>query len=203
MSAIEQTLESREVAAMVDKEHRQILKDIRRYIEQFNEGKISPVDFFKESTYVDVKGETRPCYRITKKGCEFIAHKMTGKKGTEFTARYINRFHEMEEEIRSMPAAGRRRVTFLQEIKAAERVMRGMSQKQKLDLYKSIYERHGLCFNIAPEIQIEDRKVSDSEEYREKSINMVAGMGNQDYLFKIYHYILAKYRRDKEYERKE
>lgn len=96
MQTIDQTLESREVAEMVDKEHRQILKDIRRYIEQFNEGKISPVDFFKESTYVDVKGETRPCYRITKKGCEFIAHKLTGIKGTVFTARYINRFHEMQ-----------------------------------------------------------------------------------------------------------
>lgn len=41
--------------------------------------------------------EPLPCYRITKKGCEFIAHKMTGQKGTEFTARYINRFHEMQD----------------------------------------------------------------------------------------------------------
>lgn len=38
-----------------------------------------------------------PCFMVTKKGCEFIAHKLTGQKGTEFTARYINRFHEMEE----------------------------------------------------------------------------------------------------------
>lgn len=38
-----------------------------------------------------------PCYRITKKGCEFIAHKLTGTKGTIFTARYINRFHEMQD----------------------------------------------------------------------------------------------------------
>ena len=58
---------------------------------------ISPVDFWGESTYVDSKGEIRPCYNITKKGCEFIAHKMKSRKGTEFTARYINRFHEMEE----------------------------------------------------------------------------------------------------------
>ena len=34
---------------------------------------------------------------VTKKGCEFIAHKLTGQRGTEFTAQYINRFHEMEE----------------------------------------------------------------------------------------------------------
>lgn len=38
-----------------------------------------------------------PCYQITKKGCEFIAHKLTGTKGTIFTARYINRFHEMQD----------------------------------------------------------------------------------------------------------
>ncbi len=35
----------------------------------------------------------------TKKGCEFIAHKLTGIKGTEFTAKYINRFHDMEDVI--------------------------------------------------------------------------------------------------------
>lgn len=93
---VKTTLTSMEVAQMVEKEHKQILKDIRRYTQQLNEGKISPVEFFTESTYIDGKGESRPCYLVTKKGCEFIAHKLTGQKGTEFTARYINRFHEME-----------------------------------------------------------------------------------------------------------
>ena len=44
-------------------------------------------------------------YCVTKKGCEFIAHKLTGQKGTEFTARYINRFHEMEQELRNLQPA--------------------------------------------------------------------------------------------------
>lgn len=52
-----------------------------------------------ESTYFDANNQSRPCYLVTKKGCEFIAHKLTGQKGTEFTARYINRFHEMEHEL--------------------------------------------------------------------------------------------------------
>lgn len=104
MKEIEQTLSSVEVAEMVEKEHKQILKDIRRYIAQFNEGKISPVDFFNESTYNDSKGESRPCYRVTKKGCEFIAHKLTGIKGTKFTATYINRFHEMENALQTQTA---------------------------------------------------------------------------------------------------
>lgn len=97
MEKLEQTLSSIEIADMIEKSHSNLIRDIRRYIKQFNEGKISPVDFFNESTYKDSKGETRPCYCITKKGCEFIAHKLTGTKGTVFTARYINRFHEMED----------------------------------------------------------------------------------------------------------
>lgn len=97
MREIDQTLNSREVAEMIEKEHSKLLRDLRRYTKQFNECNLAVVDFFRESTYEDAKGETRPCYRITKKGCEFIAHKLTGIKGTIFTARYINRFHEMQD----------------------------------------------------------------------------------------------------------
>lgn len=109
MKNLEITLDSREVAAMVEKEHNMLLRDIRRYMEQmdevnkkaFEEGKgaeckIAQGDFFREFSYLDANNQSRPCYQITKKGCEFIAHKMTGIKGTEFTVRYINRFHEME-----------------------------------------------------------------------------------------------------------
>ena len=97
------TLTSIEVAEMVDKRHTDLLRDIRNYIEQMeenNQRKIASVDFFIESSYKDKKGEKRPCYLITKKGCEFIANKLTGTKGTLFTATYINRFNEMEEFIK-------------------------------------------------------------------------------------------------------
>lgn len=100
MSELEQTLDSREVAEMIEKEHSKLLRDLRRYEEQFTEAKIGFSDFFRESEYKDSTGRTLPCYRITKKGCEFIAHKLTGTKGTLFTARYINRFHEMENIIK-------------------------------------------------------------------------------------------------------
>ena len=92
-------LNSREVAEMVDKKHTDLLRDIRRYVGQLAESNIALGDFFTESTYLDTNGQSRPCYLVTKKGCEFIAHKLTGQKGTEFTARYINRFHEMENQI--------------------------------------------------------------------------------------------------------
>lgn len=95
---------SMEVAKMTEKQHCDLLKDIRRYTGQLIEGKIPLNDFFTESTYVSENGRTLPCYLVTKKGCEFIAHKLTGQKGTEFTARYINRFHEMENGINIIAA---------------------------------------------------------------------------------------------------
>lgn len=95
----QKTITSVEVAEMVGKDHSKLLRDIRNYIDQFNQSKIGFVEFFSESNYKDGKGEIRPCYLVTKKGCEFIAHKLTGVKGTEFTAKYINRFHEMEDVI--------------------------------------------------------------------------------------------------------
>lgn len=96
---IEQTLTSMEVAEMVEKAHNELLKDIRRYCEQLGQGKIPQSDFFTERTYQNCQNKTMPCYDVTKKGCEFIAHKLTGVKGTKFTAQYINRFHKMEDEL--------------------------------------------------------------------------------------------------------
>lgn len=96
----EKTISSLEVAEMVGKQHKNLLADVRGYVEELGQLKIQPSDFFKENTYQNSQNKTMPCYDITKKGCEFIAHKLTGIKGTKFTALYINRFHEMEEQLK-------------------------------------------------------------------------------------------------------
>lgn len=94
------TLTSMEVAEMVEKEHNKLLRDIRTYVEQLGEAKIGHTDFFLESSYKSAQNKDLPCFLITRKGCEFIANKLTGVKGTKFTASYINRFHEMEQVIK-------------------------------------------------------------------------------------------------------
>ncbi len=96
----ENTITSLEVAEMIGKEHSNLMKDIRRYIQKSAEVKIDLGDFFIESTYLDANNQSRPCFNVTKKGCEFIAHKLTGTKGIAFTAKYINRFHNMEDYIK-------------------------------------------------------------------------------------------------------
>ena len=97
----QKTITSIEVAEMVGKDHNKLLRDMREYIIQLDASKIGHTDFFTESEYIDKANRKKPCYLVTKKGCEFIAHKLTGVKGTEFTAKYINRFHEMEDQIRT------------------------------------------------------------------------------------------------------
>lgn len=100
MNELEQKyLSSREVAEMVEKEHKNLIRDIRIYTEYLTESNFEPSDYFIEDTYKDSTGRTLACFKVTKKGCEFIAHKMTGQKGAIFTAKYIERFHEMQDAL--------------------------------------------------------------------------------------------------------
>lgn len=48
--------DSREVADMIDKSHKNLLADIRTYIDYLTGSNFSPLDYFIESSYVDAKG---------------------------------------------------------------------------------------------------------------------------------------------------
>lgn len=97
------TIDSREVSKMIEKRHDHLIRDIDIYSEYLTVPKIGVSEFWRLSSYQDSTGRKLKCYLITKKGCEFIAHKMTGKKGAIFTATYINRFHAMEEALKRPP----------------------------------------------------------------------------------------------------
>lgn len=84
---------------MVGKEHNNVMKDIRRIIEQLGEVK-SYQSYFIESTYTNTQNKTLPNFLLTKKGCELFSTRMTGEKGTQFAVAYIERFNEMENHIK-------------------------------------------------------------------------------------------------------
>lgn len=93
-------LDSRDVAEMVGKEHKNLMRDIRTYIEDLEESsKLSARHFFISSTYISKQGKVLPSYLLTKQGCEFVANKMTGKKGNQFTAQYVSLFNEMKDNL--------------------------------------------------------------------------------------------------------
>lgn len=97
---IEQKLDSREVAEMMEMEHPKLLRKIDDINEDFRKSQIGFSKYWEESSY-RIVGQARNYRRflITKRGCEFLAHKTTGTKGNLFTDRYMDRFAEMENYI--------------------------------------------------------------------------------------------------------
>ncbi len=100
-----ETLPSYQVAEMMEKKHYEVLKmihgtsDRRGIIEVLNDVQMDVAEYFIESTYIDSKGEERPCYECTKMGCDLLANKMTGDKGIIFTAKYVKAFNDMQKAI--------------------------------------------------------------------------------------------------------
>jgi Rha family phage regulatory protein len=98
----ELTIDSREVAEMTGKAHDKLLRDIRGYIKVLDQSpKLETANFFIESTYENNNNQSYPCYLLTRKGCDMVANKMTGEKGILFTATYVTKFEEMENQIKS------------------------------------------------------------------------------------------------------
>lgn len=95
------TISSREVAEMMETRHDSLMRKIDGITKDFTDHKIVVSDFWVDSIYKDVTGRTLKEYQITKVGCEFLAHKSTGTKGNLFTARYMQRFEEMEKALQS------------------------------------------------------------------------------------------------------
>lgn len=92
--------DSRDVAEMINKEHKELMRSIRQYSSILTSADLRASEFFVPSYYEDAKKEQRPCFLLTKKGCDMVANKMTGEKGVLFTAEYVTRFEEMEEQSR-------------------------------------------------------------------------------------------------------
>ena len=169
MNQIEQTLDSREVAGMVGKEHKNLMRDVRSYVKELGELKIEPTDFFTESKYIDKFNRQKPCYNVTKKGCEFIAHKLTGTKGTEFTARYINRFHDMEEHINK-----NKPLTALEQLHLQSQAI--LEVNDKIDEFKQEFEEFK---QDMPLMNIECDRITTA--VRKVGVHALGGKGSNAY----------------------
>lgn len=95
-------IDSRDVAIKIGKYHHHLSRDIRSYISAINENPAlgSAEEFFVESLFrVANSNKSYPHFILTRKGCDMVANKMTGKKGIQFTTAYINAFHAMTKTI--------------------------------------------------------------------------------------------------------
>lgn len=100
MNQLGTTITSLDVAEMVEREHRSVIRDIRTIIKHLGGQHKSVQTYFIDSEYKDSQGRNQFCYKLTKKGCELYSTRMTGEKGTQFAVAYIERFNQMENHIK-------------------------------------------------------------------------------------------------------
>ncbi len=89
----DERMTSLQIAEVTGKNHFDVMRAIRKMEpawEKINESKFALVD------YQDKKGETRPCYSLTKEECLYIATKFND----EARAKLIKRWKELEEQHR-------------------------------------------------------------------------------------------------------
>ena len=154
-------IDSREVAELIGKQHKDLLRDIRGYIGFMINGgerKIAPSDFFVEDTYVSAQNKNMPCFLLTKMGCEMVANKLTGEKGVLFTAAYVKKFNEMEATERAeLEAPSFMPAPRLGEFNACARIIVhalndiGASPAQIVVFLKGVYEPLGITVAVGDE----------------------------------------------------
>lgn len=89
---------SRNVAEVFEKEHKNVLQDVRAVIAACSQ------DFarlnFQLGSYKDANNQERPEYLLTKDGFTMLAMGYTGVKAMQFKEAYINRFNEMATQLK-------------------------------------------------------------------------------------------------------
>ena len=174
------TISSREVAEMMEIKHKHLLEKIDKINKTLTSRKIDPLKYWTESLYKDAKGEARREFQVTKRGCEFLAHKSTGEKGIIFTDRYMDRFEEMENKLIDISTKDK----YISEIDIAKAELSlvevtakllNLNDSSKLALATNIYENHNIPTNLLPQYtKSKDRILPISDLLKKNYINMSA-----------------------------
>lgn len=139
--------DSREVAEKIERPHYELLKSIRKYCDFLAKGNFPASEYFVLADYEDSTGRKLPCYLITKKGCDMIANKLTGKKGVLFTAAYVSAFEQMKKQIEEHRVVQfySTKATSAGEVASLIKALRSVMKDQKSHPTKIAEMAEGVC----------------------------------------------------------
>ena len=171
------TISSREVAEMMEVKHGHLLEKIDNINKTFDNRKIDFQKYWVESSYkTEGNNKTYREYQVTKKGCEFLAHKSTGEKGIVFTDRYMDKFEAMEKALKSpsymIEDPIKRAEAWIEEQKEKRRIEQERNLLQiELDESKDYYSIKRVAFlnNISWKT-LDWRKLKHESNYQERDI---------------------------------
>ena len=168
-------IDSREVAEMMGKTHSKLLRDIEGdkshvgIIEVLTKAQMGLSKYFIEDAYKDKSGKENKCYQCTKMGCEILANKMTGEKGILFTAKYVERFNQMEEELKKISREDELLLTIAKSNDPVERMnaTKEYTDIKMLPLENEIKHKEGIITSLTEGIELASmqQRINDIVRY--------------------------------------
>lgn len=95
-------IDSRDVANIFGKQHKNVLRDIDNIYQV--QGEFAKLNF-EPGSYKDKNKQTRPCFTMTRDGFTLLVMGYNGKEAMDFKIAYIERFNEMEKFINTLQQA--------------------------------------------------------------------------------------------------
>lgn len=127
-------------------------------------------NYFIPSTYRAGTREYK-CYEVTKMGCELLGNKQQGEKGILFTAKYVERFNQMEQAIKGQARLLTTEETLELQFKFTKEVKKEVKElREEFTEYKE----------TTPLFTVECKELQAL--VRKKGVEVLGGKGSQAYI---------------------
>jgi Rha family phage regulatory protein len=149
--------DSRRVADVFAKQHKNVLRDITKLIDEAQDDNITR-EFsrlnFEPREYMDERGKEQRCFEMTRDGFALLAMGFTGKEANRWKIRYITAFNAMAEQLqhRELNLWQQMQALIAQEVESKVRASFGshlmLQRKKEKPVFQSL--RQGLEAQIQP-----------------------------------------------------
>lgn len=167
-----ETMTSLEIAEVTGKQHAHVMRDIRSLLERgCDESNFGLVE------YKDKKGEGRPMYQLTKKGCLILA---SGYDAL-LRERIINRWEELE--TKQLSPIAKIPTTFAEALRlAADQAEQIEAQQKQLEANsKEIVELSGTIATMQPKVTYLDKILASKETVNTTQIAQDYGLSTKSF----------------------
>ena len=149
------------VAETFEKEHRNVLKSIRKLMSATN---VAVAQMFDETTYVNEQGKEQPMFFMNRDGFTLLAMSFSGEKALKFKVDYINAFNKMEAELKSQQtkqlSAAESLLQSVQLLVAHEKEIKALKEQNE-NILKLNEVLTGQMFDVSAEIDNINSKLNN------------------------------------------
>lgn len=172
------------VAEVFNKEHRNVMRDIRNLIEG-GVLKNEQTPMFVETTYINEQNKQEyPMFVMNRDGFTLLAMGFTGEKALFFKLEYIQAFNAMEQQIKQVTAS----YQIEDPIKRAEKWIEEEKERQRLQLENQKKEQ--LLIEQQPKVVFADAVTGSADTYTMKELATILAQRGVDIgLNRLYRYM--------------